>query len=76
MVAPRASRPRRSLGLGLWYCVGHGLVIVLLATLVGLLGVRLPGGLRLGVLTGAASIGVGAAFVLEKSAALPALLSG
>ena len=35
----------RSLGLAFWYCVGHGAVIVLLGSLVGLLGVRLPGGL-------------------------------
>lgn len=36
---------RRSLALAFWYCTGHGLVIVLLGTLVGMLGVRLPGGL-------------------------------
>ena len=38
-------RNRRSLGLALWYCIGHGLVIILLGAMVGLLGVRLPGGL-------------------------------
>jgi len=38
-------RGLRSLGLALWYCIGHGSVIVLLGALVGLLGVRLPGGL-------------------------------
>jgi len=34
------------------------------------------GQVALGILTGAASFGVGAAFVLEKSAALPSLLGG
>jgi hypothetical protein len=38
-------RGGRSLGLAAWYCLGHGSVIVLLGTLVGLLGVRLPNGL-------------------------------
>jgi len=38
-------RGRRSLALALWYCVGHGAVIVLLGALVGMMGVRLPGGL-------------------------------
>lgn len=38
---------------------------------------RVPfGQAALGVLTGLASIGVGAAFVLEKSAALPSLFGG
>lgn len=36
---------RRSLGLALWYCIGHGLVIILLGALVGVMGVRLPDGL-------------------------------
>lgn len=36
---------RRSLGRAVWYCLGHGSVIVLLGTLVGLLGLRLPHGL-------------------------------
>lgn len=38
-------RGRRSLALALSYCVGHGAVIVLLGALVGIMGVRLPGGL-------------------------------
>jgi high-affinity nickel-transport protein len=45
LVSAPSGRGRRSLGLALWYCVGHGSVIVLLGALVGLLGVRLPGGL-------------------------------
>ncbi len=45
LVGAPARRNRRSLGLALWYCIGHGAVIVLLGALVGLLGVRLPGGL-------------------------------
>jgi len=36
---------RRSLGLALWYCIGHGLVVILLGALVGVVGVRLPDGL-------------------------------
>ncbi len=36
-------KARRSLGLAFWYCIGHGLVIVLLGVVVGLLGVNLPG---------------------------------
>jgi hypothetical protein len=43
--AAEAGRRRRSLGLALWYCIGHGLVIVLLGALVGVFGVRLPGGI-------------------------------
>jgi len=38
-------RNRRSIVLATWYCLGHGSVITLLGALVGLLGVRLPGGL-------------------------------
>jgi high-affinity nickel-transport protein len=45
LVGTPSRRNRRSLGLALWYCIGHGAVIVLLGALVGLLGVRLPGGL-------------------------------
>jgi hypothetical protein len=45
LVGGATRRGRRSLGLALWYCVGHGSVIVLLGVLVGLLGVRLPAGL-------------------------------
>src|SRR5258708_14016797 len=33
---------RRSLGLALWYCLGHGTVIVVLGLLVGVLGLHLP----------------------------------
>jgi high-affinity nickel-transport protein len=36
---------RRSLGLAVWYCIGHGLVIVLLGAAVGILGLDLPPGL-------------------------------
>jgi hypothetical protein len=39
------ARGVRSLALALWYCVGHGLVIVLLGAMVGVLGVRLPAGI-------------------------------
>jgi high-affinity nickel-transport protein len=51
----------RSLGLALWYCLGHGIVIVLLGTLVGLLGVRLPGGVDrvFEVVVGVTLIGLG-----------------
>lgn len=54
-------RHRRSLGLALWYCVGHGSVIVLLGALVGLLGVRLPAGLDrvFEVVVGATLVGLG-----------------
>jgi hypothetical protein len=54
-------RRRRSLGLALWYCVGHGSVIVLLGTLVGLLGVRLPAGLDrvFEVVVGSTLVGLG-----------------
>ena len=45
LVGAPDQRTRRSLGLAFWYCVGHGLVIVLLGALVGMLGVHLPGGL-------------------------------
>jgi high-affinity nickel permease len=45
LVGSPGQRGRRSLALAFWYCTGHGLVIVLLGTLVGMLGVRLPGGL-------------------------------
>lgn len=45
LVSTPGGRSQRSLGLALWYCLGHGSVIVLLGALVGLLGVRLPAGL-------------------------------
>ena len=61
MVGAPSQRSRRSLGLALWYCIGHGSVIVLLGTLVGLLGVRLPGGLDrvFEVVVGLTLIGLG-----------------
>jgi high-affinity nickel permease len=45
LVGSQGQRGRRSLALAFWYCVGHGTVIVLLGAMVGMLGVRLPGGL-------------------------------
>lgn len=36
---------RRDLRLAFWYCIGHGLVIVLLGAMVGVLGLNLPGGI-------------------------------
>ncbi len=36
---------RRDLRLAFWYCVGHGLVIVLLGAMVGILGLNLPAGI-------------------------------
>ena len=36
---------RRDMRLALWYCVGHGLVIVMLGALVGVLGLNLPAGI-------------------------------
>ncbi len=61
LVGAPGQRNRRSLGLALWYCIGHGSVIVLLGTLVGLLGVRLPGGLDrvFEVVVGLTLIGLG-----------------
>jgi high-affinity nickel-transport protein len=55
-------RAWRSLGLALWYCVGHGAVIVLLGVLVGLVGVRLPGGVDrvFEVVDGLTLVGLGA----------------
>ena len=38
-------RPLPNLGLALWYCVGHGLVIALLGAAVGILGLDLPAGI-------------------------------
>jgi len=40
----RAKHPR-SLGLAVWYCIGHGMVIALLGAAVGILGLGLPPGL-------------------------------
>jgi hypothetical protein len=47
--AERRRGPRRrgrgSVGLAVWYCIGHGLVIALLGAAVGILGLDLPPGL-------------------------------
>lgn len=40
----REHRHGRSLGLAVWYCIGHGLVIALLGAAVGILGLDLPPG--------------------------------
>lgn len=60
-------RSLRSLGLALWYCLGHGSVIVLLGALVGLLGVRLPGGLDrvFEVVVGLTLMGLGILVLLQ-----------
>jgi high-affinity nickel permease len=42
LVGVPAQRTRRSLGLALWYCLGHGTVILVLGLLVGVLGLHLP----------------------------------
>jgi high-affinity nickel permease len=42
LVGVPGQRTRRSLGLALWYCLGHGTVIVVLGLLVGVLGLHLP----------------------------------
>jgi len=67
LVGAPGRRNRRSLGLALWYCIGHGSVIVLLGTLVGLLGVRLPGGLdRLfEVIVGLTLVGLGVLVLVQ-----------
>ncbi len=67
LVGAPSQRNRRSLGLALWYCIGHGLVIVLLGTLVGLLGVRLPGGLDrvFEVVVGLTLIGLGVLVLVQ-----------
>jgi len=39
------SGDRRDLRLAFWYCIGHGLVIVLLGAMVGVLGLNLPAGI-------------------------------
>jgi high-affinity nickel-transport protein len=60
-----AARPVRNLGLALWYCIGHGLVIVLLGVGVGVLGLNLPAGVDrvFESVVGATLIGLGG-FVL------------
>jgi high-affinity nickel-transport protein len=67
LVGAPSQRTRRSLGLALWYCIGHGSVIVLLGTLVGLLGVRLPGGLDrvFEVVVGLTLIGLGVLVLVQ-----------
>lgn len=45
LVGSPGQRARRSLSLAVCYCIGHGLVIVLLGAMVGVLGVRLPAGI-------------------------------
>jgi high-affinity nickel permease len=67
LVGAPSRRNRRSLGLALWYCIGHGSVIVLLGTLVGLLGVRLPGGLDrvFAVIVGLVLVGLGVLVLVQ-----------
>jgi high-affinity nickel-transport protein len=36
---------RRDMRLAFWYCIGHGLVIVMLGAMVGVLGLHLPAGI-------------------------------
>src|SRR5579859_3440080 len=52
---------RRAAGLALFYCLGHGLVIILLGAMVGILGVHLPGGLDrvFEVIVGGTLVGLG-----------------
>ncbi len=61
LVGAPGQRSRRSVALAFWYCVGHGTVIVLLGTMVGLLGVRLPGSLDrvFEVIVGVTLVGLG-----------------
>lgn len=67
LVGSPGTRNRRSLGLALWYCIGHGTVIVLLGALVGLLGVRLPGGLDrvFEVVVGLTLVGLGLVVLVQ-----------
>jgi hypothetical protein len=67
LVGSPGTRNRRSLGLALWYCIGHGAVIVLLGALVGLLGVRLPGGLDrvFEVVVGLTLVGLGIVVLVQ-----------
>ncbi len=61
LVGAPGRRSARSLGLAVWYCVGHGAVVVLLGAMVGVLGVRLPYGLdrAFEVVVGATLVGLG-----------------
>ncbi len=67
LVGSPGARNRRSLGLALWYCIGHGAVIVMLGALVGLLGVRLPGGLDrvFEVVVGLTLVGLGIVVLVQ-----------
>lgn len=67
LVGSPSTRNRRSLGLALWYCIGHGSVIVLLGALIGLLGLRLPGGLDrvFEVVVGLTLVGLGIAVLVQ-----------
>jgi hypothetical protein len=58
---PLAVAPR-SLGLALWYCIGHGAVILLLGLAVAVVGVRLPDGIdrAFEVVVGVTLVGLGA----------------
>ncbi len=42
LVGVPGQRTRRSVGLALWYCLGHGTVILVLGLLVGVVGLHLP----------------------------------
>lgn len=52
---------RRSFALALFYCIGHGAIIVLLGAMVGMLGMHLPGGIDrvFEVLVGATLVALG-----------------
>jgi high-affinity nickel-transport protein len=67
LVGAPSRRGGRSLGLALWYCIGHGSVIVLLGTMVGLLGVRLPAGLdrTFEVVVGLTLVGLGVLVLVQ-----------
>lgn len=61
LVGAPGQHSRRSLALALYYCIGHGAVIVLLGAMVGILGMRLPGGIDrvFEVLVGATLVALG-----------------
>ncbi len=67
LISVPSRRGRRSLGLALWYCIGHGSVILLLGTLVGLFDVRLPAGLDrvFEVIVGLTLIALGVAVLVQ-----------
>ena len=62
---PEGRHGVRNLGLAVWYCIGHGLVIALLGAAVGILGLNLPEGIDrvFESVVGATLIGLGG-FVL------------